>query len=111
MKSGWEKYATKERLVKKGYFRKHCDGGSGRKAREASCRDSLQQSWKEQEEIEVLLTEVEIIFTGEENVQIKQRSEESGVEAGLNQCRLARRKSRKGKNTKREDEGSHQKES
>jgi len=51
MKSGWEKYATKEGLVKKGYFRKHCDGGSGRKAREASSRDSLQQSWKEQEKM------------------------------------------------------------
>lgn len=50
MKSGWEKYATKARFIQKGYFRKHSDGGSGRKAREASRRDSVQQSRKEQKE-------------------------------------------------------------
>lgn len=56
MKNPWSKYATKERLIKKGYFRKHSDGGSGRKAREAGRSDRLQQSRESQEkEIEEIL--------------------------------------------------------
>lgn len=43
-------YAPKIRKIEKNDLRKHCDGGSGRKAAEASHRDSLQQSRKEQEE-------------------------------------------------------------
>lgn len=50
MKDGWGRYATKERFKQKGYFRKHCDGGSGREARQASRRDSLLDSWKKQKE-------------------------------------------------------------
>lgn len=70
------KYASKNRLEQKGYFYKHSDGGSGRKAREASRRDRLQQSREvKEEEVEtgielygkvVLLTE-EVIYTGEED--------------------------------------------
>ena len=80
MKSGWEKYASEKRYIQKGYFRKHSDGGSGRKAREASRCDSVQQSRKEQEKIEtaiqlygkvVLLTEP-VIYTGEENESIRE---------------------------------------
>lgn len=51
MKDGMNRYASKERIKQKGYFRKHCDGGSGRKAREASRCNSLQQSRKKQEEV------------------------------------------------------------
>ena len=53
MKKGWERYASEKRYVQKGYLRKHSDGGSGRKAREASRRDSLQQSRKEQKEVAI----------------------------------------------------------
>jgi hypothetical protein len=51
MKSGWEKYASEKRYIQKGYLRKHCDGGSGRKANQASRRDSLQQSREEEDKI------------------------------------------------------------
>lgn len=55
MKSGWDNYASQKRYVQKGYFRKYSDRGSGRKAREASRSDSLQQSRKEQEEVAIQL--------------------------------------------------------
>lgn len=51
MKSGWERYATKKRYIEKGYLRKHCDGSSGRKAREASGGNCVQQSREEQKEV------------------------------------------------------------
>lgn len=82
MKKGMNHYATKNRFKQKGYFYKYSDGGSGRKAREASRCNSLQQSRKEQkEEIEtqiqlygkvVLLTE-EVIYTGEENESVREK--------------------------------------
>lgn len=53
MKKGWERYASEKRYIQKGYFRKYSDGGSGRKAREASRCDSLQQSRKEQKEVAI----------------------------------------------------------
>lgn len=53
MKKGWDRYATEKRYVQKGYLRKHCDGGSGRKAREASRCDCLQQSRQEQKEVAI----------------------------------------------------------
>ena len=51
MKEGMNRYATKNRLQQKGYFFKYSDGSSGRKARQASRSDSLQQSRKEPEEV------------------------------------------------------------
>lgn len=54
MKEGMARYASKKGLVQKGYFRKHTDGGSGRKAREASRRDSLFKSRESQEKEEVV---------------------------------------------------------
>ena len=80
MKSGWEKYASEKRYVQKGYFRKYSDGGSGRKACEASRCDRIQQSRKEQEKVEtdiqsygrvVLLTE-EVIYTGDQNESVRE---------------------------------------
>ncbi len=53
MKKGWERYASEKRYVQKGYLRKHSDGGSGRKAREASRCDRLQQSRQEQKEVAI----------------------------------------------------------
>ncbi len=50
MKDVWRNYATKNRLISKGYFTEYRDGGKARKAREASRRNRLQQSWKKQEE-------------------------------------------------------------
>lgn len=55
MKKGWDRYATEKRYVKKGYLRKYCDGGSGRKAREASSCDCVKQSGEEQETIEAAI--------------------------------------------------------
>lgn len=94
MKNPWSKYATNERLIKKGYFRKHSDGSSGRKAHKTSRSHCIQQSGKSQEEeiaeildktyhiptsfessgnsgileygSEVVLTE-QVVFIGEEN--------------------------------------------
>lgn len=55
MKNGWDQYAIKNRKVLQGYLRKHCDGGSGRKAREASRSNCLFSRQKEKtEEINVL---------------------------------------------------------
>ncbi len=92
MKEGMNRYAIKNRLQQKGYFFKYSDGSSGRKAREASRRDSLQQSRQEQKEevnpglsldlreiVEkeiywygktVLLTE-DVIYTGEDNESVR----------------------------------------
>jgi hypothetical protein len=53
MKKGWERYASEKRYIQKGYLRKHSDGGSGRKAREASRSDRLQQSRQEQKEVAI----------------------------------------------------------
>ena len=50
MKDGMKQYAFKSGKVKENYLRKHQDGGSGRKAYEASRRDRLQQSRQVQEE-------------------------------------------------------------
>lgn len=56
MKEGMNRYATKNRLVQKGYIFKYCDGSSGRKATEASRSNRVQQSRKEQkEEIETAI--------------------------------------------------------
>lgn len=54
MKDGMDRYASKERFKQKGYLRKHCDRSSGRKAHQASRRDSLLESRKRQEEDSLL---------------------------------------------------------
>jgi len=52
MKDAMRKYAFKNRKIKESYLRKHCDGGSGREAYQASRRDSLQRSREvEKEEV------------------------------------------------------------
>ena len=77
MKNAMRNYAFKNRKIKESYLRKHCDGGSGRKAREASCCDSLQQSWKEQKEVtiqsyvKVVLLTKDIIYTGDDNESLR----------------------------------------
>jgi len=81
MKSGWDNYASEKRYVQKGYFRKYSDGSSGRKTREASRRDSVQQSRKEQKEVAiqsygkcVLLTEAVVPnepFTADEAMALQ----------------------------------------
>lgn len=115
MKTGWEKYASEKRYVQKGYFRKHSDGGSGRKARETSRRDSVQQSRKEIEKtIEwfgkvVELTE-DVIYTGEENGESKvgigepiQSSGERCSEVGSKESGSRSSRSRNGKVRKSKD--------
>ncbi len=44
MKKGWDKYATKTRLIKKGYFRKYRNGNPVWKTTETSCSNCVQQS-------------------------------------------------------------------
>lgn len=52
MKHGWGKYATKTRLLEKGYFRKHCHRGkSGEKSEAGGC-NCLFCRQKKQEKIE-----------------------------------------------------------
>jgi len=53
MKKGWDKYATEKRYIKKGYLRKYRNGNAVWKTPETSSRDSLQQSRKEQEEVDI----------------------------------------------------------
>ncbi len=103
MKDGSDRYSSKKRYIDKGYFRKSCDGSSGKKAHEASRSDSIQHSKeKQEEEIEMLvrpelplclrevvdkeiewyakvvqLTDEEIVYTGKEDERegnIDQRS-------------------------------------
>ena len=64
MKDGWNRYAVEKRYVQKGYLRKHCDGGSGRKAREASRCDSVQQS-REEKEVAIDCYGKTVIITGQ----------------------------------------------
>ncbi len=53
MKKGDEKYATKKRYIKKGYFRKHSNGSPCGKTKQTSCSNSLLEGWKiKEEEIE-----------------------------------------------------------
>lgn len=56
MKKGWDKYATEARYIKKGYLRKYSNGNPSWKAPETSSCNSIQQSGKEQKEIEMLVT-------------------------------------------------------
>lgn len=76
MKDKWRHYATKTRFEQKGYFFKHCDGGSGRKANETSRCDRLLESGKEEKiviipmygrVVETSELADDIIYVGEEN--------------------------------------------
>lgn len=99
MKKGWDKYASKKRLVQKGYFRKYSDRNSGREAYKASSSNSVFQSGKEQEEIKK-----ELVFIGEEHAESKLISEESSIAPRVDECRLSRSKRRKSKNSSRKNE-------
>lgn len=78
MKDKWRHYAPSQRLIEKGYFKKHSDRSTCRKTAETSCSNSVLESRKIQEEkvdhnvqldyygLVVLFTE-EIVFTGEED--------------------------------------------
>lgn len=83
MKNGWGRYATKERFKQKGYFRKHCDGSTGRKAREASRCNCIQQSRKKQEEIDVSNQLYEKIIQLEEMIE---KTEEKDEFNGRGKC-------------------------
>lgn len=124
MKSGWEKYASEKRYVQKGYLRKHSDGGSGRKAREASRCNSVQQSREEIEKTiewfgKVLEITEDVVYTGDENGKSEvgigepvQSSGESSSEVGSGKPSSGSSKSRNGKVRKRKDgkDGSSRKE-
>lgn len=77
MKKGWGRYASEKRYIQKGYLRKHCDGGSGRKTYETSRCNCVQQSRQvEEEKIEdplqwygkiVQMTEEPIVYIVDNN--------------------------------------------
>lgn len=82
-------YAPKIRKIEKSDFRKHCDGGSGRKACEASRRDCILQGKKNyKKEIELSIQgqheekrEREDHQTSQERRQRIQRADQRGSEA------------------------------
>ncbi len=91
MKDGMDRYASKERIKQKGYFRKHCDGGSGRKTCQAGRRDSLLESRKEQkEEIDqkfqlygkVVLLKEDVVYIGKEDEEEREREDCQTPEEG-----------------------------
>ncbi len=73
MKNTWTHYATKTRFEQKGYFRKHCNGGSGRETNQTSRSNRLLKSRKKEEEIKsemygkIVQLNTPIIFIGDEN--------------------------------------------
>jgi len=50
-KDKWRNYATKNRLIQKGYFKKYIYGSQSGKAAKASCGDSVFESREEQKEV------------------------------------------------------------
>ncbi len=55
MKNKWSNYALKDGKIKESYIREYSNRSPKREARETSSRNSLQQSWKKQEEIEMII--------------------------------------------------------
>lgn len=53
MKKGWDKYATENRYIKKGYLRKYRNGSSCWETSETSGSNCLQQSRKEEIEVKI----------------------------------------------------------